>query len=219
MVSKKHLYAIFIPAIFLVLAVFSFRLFQYITIFVSPFDNPDESSLDTFVIPISAQDQIIGSKKAPKTIVAFEDVQCIHCAALHSVLKEFEVTHPNTLKVIWKPTSLVTIPYSSELAHTYLWCAREQNIFLPYLQRLFANQAELSKETLELLSTDAGLNMSKLTTCLSDETIATYLDETKQLAQFLQIQSVPALFIDNRQIPVPKTVDDVETLLGIPETL
>jgi protein-disulfide isomerase len=219
MVSKKHLYSIFIPTIFLVFAIFSFRLFQYITIFVSPFDNSDESSMEVFVIPISTQDQIVGNKKASKTIIAFEDVQCTHCATLHTLIKEFELAHPNTLKVIWKPTSLITIPHSSELAHTYLWCAREQNAFLPYLERLFANQTELSKETLELLGTDAGINMSKLTTCLGDEKIATYLDETKQLAQFLQIQSVPALFIDNRQIPVPNTLSDLEVLLGVPQNL
>lgn len=219
MVKKKHLYAIFIPAIFLVLAFFSFRLFQYITIFISPFDNSDETSLDLFVIPISSQDQILGDKKAPKTIVAFEDVQCANCAALYTVFKEFEVAHPDTLKVIWKPTSVITIPHSSELAHTYLWCAKEQDKFTPYIERLFANQIELSKETLKLLSADAGLNMSKLTTCLEDERITTYLDETKKLAEFLQIQSVPALFIDNRQIPVPKSLSDLEDLLGIPRNL
>lgn len=219
MVYKKHLYAIFIPAIFLVFAFFSYRLYQYITIFISPFDNPNEPSIDIFTIPISTQDYVSGNKKAPKTIIAFEDVQCATCATLHTIFTEFEAAHPNTLKVIWKPTSVITIPHSSELAHTYLWCAKEQDAFLPYLERLFANQTLLSKETLEILGTDVGLNTNKLTACLSNEQIQSYLEETKQLAQFLQIQSVPALFINNRQIPVPKTLRDLEDLLGISTNL
>lgn len=219
MVRNKHLYIIFIPAILLVLTIFSFRLFQYITIFVSPFDNSDDTSTDLFVIPISTQDQIIGNKKAPKTIVAFEDVQCAHCATLHTLFKEFELTHPNTLKIIWKPASVITIPYSSELAHTYLWCAKEQNAFLPYLEQLFANQTELSKETLELLGNNTRLDMNEVHECLKKDSVVTYLNDTKQLAKFLQIQSVPALFLDNKQIPVPSTLSDLEILLGIPKSL
>lgn len=215
MVQKKHLYSIFIPAIFLVLAVFSFRLFQYITIFTSPFDQDDVEQNQTFTIPLSENDPIIGDKKAPKTIVAFEDAQCAHCASFYTLMKEFEKIHPNTVKIIWKPTSVITIPFSSETAHTYLMCAKEQNAFIPYLELLFANQVELSKESLDLFAQNLKLNITKLNACLTDTKIQTYISETKQLAQYLQIQSVPALFLNNIQIPVPATIVDLEGILNI----
>jgi protein-disulfide isomerase len=215
MIQKKHLYAIFLPAILLVLTVFSFRLYQYITIFISPFDTATSDPLETFTIPISSYDAILGDKKAPNTVVIFEDVQCEHCATLYSLTKEFEKKHPKTIKIIWKPTSIVSIPFSSETAHTYLMCAKEQDKFTPYLEMLFANQGQLSQETLNLFTQETGMNADKLATCLSDVGIRTYLDETKQLAEFLQIQSVPALFWNNRQIPAPITISEFETLLGI----
>lgn len=215
MVQKKHLYAIFLPAILLVFAVFSFRLYQYITIFVSPFDTNTTDPLETFTIPISSHDAVLGDKKAPHTLVIFEDVQCEHCATLYSLTKEFETKHPKTIKVIWKPTSIVSIPFSSETAHTHLMCAKEQDEFIPYLELLFANQGQLSQDALNLFAKETGMNTDKLTACLLDADIQTYLDETKKLAEFLQIQSVPALFWNNRQIPAPTTITEFETLLGI----
>lgn len=222
MVKKTHLYSIFLPAIILVLGFFSFRLYQYISIFSAASDDSSQTADGTqlFTIPISAIDPILGNKRAPKTMIAFEDVQCEHCSQLYSIIKEFNQLHPDILKVIWKPTSITSIPFSSKTAHTYLLCASEEKKFQPFLESLFINQDQLSTDLLQQLVATHKLNSSSFTSCLTEEKIQTYLDETKQLAEFLQIQSVPALFIENRQIPTPQTVHELEILLGIaPSTL
>ena len=57
--------------------------------------------------------------------------------------------------------------------------------------------------------------MKKLETCIQNGTADEYLATTEALARSLNIQSVPAIFIENDQIVPPNTLEGWEEILHL----
>lgn len=213
MIRTKQLFMIFIPAIFIAGMVFSIRVLQYKPLY--PNDTYSAPSSTIATIPILSGDPILGSKKAPKTIIVFEDFGCPACADQMRTLQALMEKHPNKLRVIWKGLSITRIPYSSETAHTYGFCLNEQQQFAPFAEQIFAQSDSLSDDTIQTALGSLPIDQNTLSACLSSARPGTYLETTKAIAEALGIQSLPAVFVDNKQVTPPQFLEGWETLLGV----
>lgn len=213
MLSTKKIFFIFIPAILLVCLAVFVQIIKYQPLF--PKINNQDNTPKEFVIPLYPVDPIVGSIKSPITIIAFEDFSCGECARQNDILENLITKYPNKFKVIWKGLPISDFPYPSINGEKYGYCANQQNKFADFKDNAFVNALELSETTLQVIAQNIELDDTKLNKCLNSEEVTSYIDNTKQIAQFLNVQSVPTFFIDNKQIQNPTSEYAWENLLGL----
>lgn len=213
MIPTKKLLFIFIPAIAVVSLAFFIQIIKYQPLF--PKVDTKDTTKKEFVIPLFPEDPIIGNIKAPITIIAFEDFSCPSCEQQNTVLENLLEKYPNKFKVIWKGLPVSEFPYPAIEAEKYGYCANKQKKFADFKAGAFANSLNLSQDTLQIIAQDIELDDKQLHDCLIAPDVTSYINNTKQIAQILNIQAVPAFFIDNKQIENPKSEYDWVDVLGL----
>ena len=214
MPNTKKLLLVFIPAILLVGFAFFLRLIQHAFIFAQP-EEPSNETEALASIPIFPEDPIVGSKKAPTTLIVFGDWACEACRQLDEVTTRLIQKHPKKIKLIWKGLPVATFPVPSRWAHRYAYCAHQQQKFSSFKTLAFANQNNLTVETLDALAQEIPLDAEELQECLNSPELSTYLTNNENLARLLNIQAVPTVFLDNQQIKAPLTLTEWEGLLQL----
>jgi protein-disulfide isomerase len=213
MLKTRHLLFLFIPAILIVGFVFYISILRYEPLYPEATDETAE--VNEIFIPILPEDPISGSLKSNKTVVVFEDLACSACKQQSELIAELLEKHPDSFKVVWKTLSVHQFPYPTRTAHAYAYCAHEQRLFSAFTSGAFANLDKLSSTVLATLAEQIGLNREQMEGCLNSERTAAYLDTNEQIAKSLNIQSVPAIFIDNEQVPAPTHLSGWESLLAL----
>lgn len=213
MVKTKNFIFLLIPAI----AVAGFALFLSISQYEPTYPNTEEKTLQPFdklKVAIFSNDPILGNLKSPKTIIAFEDFGCGRCREQMKIFDELLTKYPNQIKIIWKSLDVTRFPYSSELSHSYAYCANSQNKFSEFKNNLL-NLENIDKDSLKITATQTGLDKNLLDTCLQSEEIKNYKEKNRQLAIMFGIDAVPTIFIDNKSIQEPLTLEGWENLLSL----
>ncbi len=210
--SNKKLILIFLPLIILASFALFIRIVQYEPLFPT---NPKNDENTALQVPIYPEDPITGDKKAPVTLIAFEDFACENCKLESELLGTIQKDYPNAIKIVWKILPITRFPVDSTLSAQYSYCANQQGKFEIFKSYAFENATNLTESVLETIATQIKLDTKKLDTCLKSAAGAPYLEATKTLAQSLHIQTLPTMFINNKQIETPKNIDGWKTLLGL----
>jgi len=214
MIKNKNVLLIFFPAILIASLALFIRVIQYEPLYpdVNEYEKIGENN---FTIPIYPEDPIVGNRKAPISIIAFEDFACQGCKVQFSLLEKLVNKHPTKLKIFWKGLPVSKFPHSSEDAHKYAFCVNEQGKFIEFYKLAFTNSDNLSKEILDIIVNQTDIKKDRLSTCLKSTRPNDHIYITEQLGMALNIQSVPTIFINNKQIESPSTISGWETLLGL----
>lgn len=215
MIRSKTLIFIFLPAIIIASFTLFIRVIQYQPLYPKVENYQDSNTVGNFTIPIYSEDPIIGSKKSSKTIMAFEDFACEGCKIQFTLLEQLLSKHPNKIKIIWKGLPVSKFPHSSETAHKYAFCANEQNKFDEFQKLAFTNSNNLSTQILDIIVDQIDIKKSNFKNCLESEAPNNHIEKTEQLGILLNIQSVPTIFIDNKQTETPTSLEGWEALLKL----
>ncbi len=214
MIDTKKILIIFIPALLIASVGLFIRVIQYEPLFPD-IDEDESENTEEFIIPIYPDDPIIGNKKSPITIVAFEDFSCPACKEQSSIFDELNTEFPNKIKIIWKGLPVSTFPYPSESAHLYAYCAHKQKKFEEFKQFAFTNGENLSDTILKSIADTMELNNNKLESCIINPESLAYIEKTKQIAQILNVRAVPTFFINNQQVDHPTTREGWKMYLNL----
>jgi protein-disulfide isomerase len=216
MLTTKKMFFIFLPALFLASLALFIRIVQFEPLQPKTTEtNQENTDVNQFVIPISPDDPIVGNKKAPITIIAFEDFACPACQQQSIILDQLIATYPQKIKIIWKGLPVHEFPYPSEEAQKYSFCANKQGKFDTFRELAFTNGDNLSSSVLTSITGEIGLDSKDFDACIQSEAPTTYKTQNEQLAQILNIQAVPTYFVNNKQIPNPTTLEDWKLLLNL----
>lgn len=216
MIQSKHLLIILIPAILLALFAFGIRIIE--------FNNTKQNTAVTQTqttpvqdknIPIFAEDPIIGNKKAPNTLIVFADFGCEGCQLQHTLFNQLLQKHPDRVKIIWKGLAVTKFPYDSTTALNYGHCANQNNVFPEFSDLAYTNYLSLSPVTLQTIIDELKLDKEKFLTCVDSAETKTYNENNKQIAEIFNIQSVPTIFFNDKQIGNPESLEQWEAVLGI----
>lgn len=214
MLKTKHILYLFLPALVVAGIALFVRIIQYQPLF--PKISPEQAANPVAkILPIFPDDIIIGEKKAPITLVAFEDLGCESCKAEDEMLNALLVKYPNKLKIVWKGLPVAVFPYPTENAQKYAYCAHKQKKFNVFKDYAYANIDNLSDATLDGIADKIELDKTKLKECVAEDTTTQHLTRVKELANSLNIQSVPTFFLNNKQIQSPQTEEGWILLLGL----
>jgi protein-disulfide isomerase len=208
----SQLLFVFIPAILIVGLALYIRVVQYEPQFPA-YETTQEERETT--IPVLPDDPILGERTAPLTVIVFEDFGCESCRAQFGIFTDILETYPRQVKFVWKGLPVTTFPVSSRDAHEYAACANQQGKFEPFAQYAFANNQNLTIETLQIIADELKLNNQQFETCLNTSAGESHIQKTELLARKLNIQSVPTVFINNVQAQSPQTFAGWLGLLGL----
>lgn len=215
MLKTRQIFLVFIPALLLGALGIFIQFIQYRPL------NPEPPAMDQTLsqaptlVPLLPSDPIIGNKKAPITLIAFEDFGCEGCKSQTDMLDKLLAKYPDKVKIIWKGLPVTTFPQDTTRAHIYGYCAYQQNKFTEYQKLAFANSDNLSETVLGIIKEQLKLDEARFAECIASEEPRVYIDQTKQIALSLYIQAVPTFFLNNKQIQAPQFLEGWETLLNL----
>ena len=213
MTNTSKLLLIFIPALLLLGLGLFIRITQYEPLIPSAKTLAEQNA---FKLPILPTDPILGEKKAPKTIIAFEDFACEHCQFQQELLSEVREKHPNDVKIVFKGLPVATFPFDSRIAHAYAFCAEQQGEFELFASYAFTNGSNLSESVLNtIVEQIEGLDAQIMERCIESYLPEQHISTTEQIAATVQLQTVPTFFVNNKQIQNPQTVEEWENILGL----
>ncbi len=108
---------------------------------------------------------IKGPANAPVTIIAFSDFQCPFCSRVVPTLKQIEDTYKGKVRIAFRNFPL-GFHDKAQLAAEASLAANEQGKFWQMHDKLFENQQQLDRPSLEKYAADLGLNMGKFKAAL-----------------------------------------------------
>lgn len=158
---------------------------------------------------VTIDDNLIkGEKNAPVTVINFSDFQCPFCKRWYDqVEQQMTADYINTGKVRFIFKTYAFLGPDSIVAAQGLWCANDQGKYWDYYNYLFTNQGEensgwVNKENIKKLAKNiSGLNVSKFSTCIDQETYKDKVTQELQEGQKIGVNGTPATFINGESVP------------------
>jgi protein-disulfide isomerase len=141
----------------------------------------------------------LGSADAPVTIVEFSDFTCPYCQLVRPALERFVEARQGRVKLVYKPFPIETHPGALELAQAGEW-ARDQNLFWPMHDALFASPGSHTPEELSAIAHDLGGDASSLVAALGDGRYLPKVRASQAEARAAGIKGTPTLFLNGRML-------------------
>ena len=151
-------------------------------------------------VPVEADDTMWGASGAPVTLVAFIDFQCPFCARAHQTVKALEQHYAAELRVVYKHLPL-DFHRDALPAAVALQAVRELGgsaIAARYVDRLMAEQHDLSEENLVTLAVELGVSASALRARLKDPRLLAAVENDVSVAAAHGINGTPSFLINGR---------------------
>ena len=181
----------------------------------------------TLVSPAQAQallmqpgplgEMALGDEKAPVTIIEYASMTCPHCAAFHaSTYPELKKRYIDTGKVrfIFREFPLDQLALAAFLLAR---CAGPDKYF-PMIETLFQQQKEwvVQKplQPLIAIAKQAGMSETAFNECLQNQKLIDGLEEVRQRAMKLNVQSTPSFFINGKPLRGAFTIEDFEKAMA-----
>jgi protein-disulfide isomerase len=162
-------------------------------------------------------DMALGDEKAPVTIIEYASMTCPHCAQFHATtFPEIKKRYIDTGKVrfIFREFPLDQLALAAFLLAR---CAGPDKYF-PMIDTLFQMQKEwvIQKPLGPLLAIakQAGMSEQAFNECLQDKKLIDGLEEVRQQAMKLNVQSTPSFFVNGKPLRGAFTIEDFEKAIA-----
>lgn len=157
---------------------------------------------------VTEDDPSIGDSSARLTIVEFADFGCPYSQASSLVMRKIATENPDKIHYVYRDFPLIEIHPLAQKASEAGHCAKDQNKFWEYHDKLYQNQNDLSKKRLYQFAKELGLNSGRFKSCLDSDK---YKDEVKQDFEDgvkAGVRGTPTFFINGNRIPgvIPEKV-------------
>lgn len=153
-----------------------------------------------------------GPKNAPVTIVAFSEFQCPFCSRVLPTIKQVEDTYKGKVRVAFKHLPL---PFhnNAQMAAEASMAAHEQGKFWELHDKMFANQQQLDRPSLEKYAQELGINMGKFKAALDSGKYKSKVEEDAKLASSVGASGTPTFFINGRKVEGAQPFDSFKSVI------
>ncbi len=162
----------------------------------------DEGDIVRFRVPVTDQQPAKGPDDALVTIVEFSEFQCPFCARVLPTTQRILDEYEGKVRVVWRNNPLPMHPNAVPAAQVAMEAFRQggDDKFWKMHDLLFQNQRELTREKLEQLAQQVGLDMAGVRRALDSNTHQQLIQADQQLAQQIGAGGTPNFFINGRQL-------------------
>ena len=136
--------------------------------------------------------------KAPKvTIIAFSEFQCPYCGRVKPTLDQVEKTYGSDVQISFKHFPLSFHPNAMPAAIA-AEAAKDQGKFWEMHDKLFANQTQLDRPSLEKYAQEIGLDMTKFKAALDSNKGKELIEANMKEGTQFGVRGTPGFFINGR---------------------
>ena len=147
-------------------------------------------------IPID-DDPIIGPEEAPITIVEFSDYECPYCQRWHTeVFERLLEAYPDEVRLVYRDFPLASIHPNATPAAIAANCAREQDVFWDYHDKLFKMELGLNTEAYQEYASQLEIDTEEFNECLDSGRYDEEVQADFDFAANLGVRSTPTFFIN-----------------------
>jgi protein-disulfide isomerase len=150
-------------------------------------------------IDVSGFGPPLGEPEAKVTMVEWSDFTCPYCQLVRPVLESFVEARKGRVKLVYKPFPIESHPGALEKAQAGEW-ARDQKIFWPMHDALFANPGAHSPDELAELAREAGGDPDSLRAALESGKYLGKVRDSQAEARAAGIRGTPSLFFNGRAL-------------------
>ena len=167
--------------------------------------------------PGSIPDMVLGSEKAPVTIVEYASMTCPHCAHFHATtLPELKTKYIDTGKarLIFRE-----FPFDPRAEAGFMLARCSNDNYFPMIDVLFKQQqnwagVENAREALLQISRLAGFSQESFEACLTDQKL---LEDVRAVrtrgAEDFGVDATPTFFINGNKYSGALSVDEMSAII------
>jgi uncharacterized membrane protein len=137
----------------------------------------------------------VGPKNASLVIDIFSDFECPHCKITHHQLDKLYHQYPNDIRINFRQFPLKGHS-GARLKALAALCSDQQDKYLKYSTKIYANLSPLNKYQLADYAKDLGLNIPSFNHCLSSSETEKILVHDIAEGTRLSLTSTPSLFFN-----------------------
>lgn len=153
-------------------------------------------------------------------IVEFADFQCPHCKAAQANMDKLVTDFPKA-RIVFENNPLASIHPQSVKAAEYAVCVAKMGgttAFFQFASAVFdgqdgLNTADGATLTLNSSTTKAGLDPEKVAACAGTPETKAAVDASVKLSQDLDINQVPTLVINGREVPANAPYETLKQII------
>jgi predicted DsbA family dithiol-disulfide isomerase/rhodanese-related sulfurtransferase len=147
-----------------------------------------------------------GNPNAAVTIVEWGDLECPSCGLEQPTIRELRQKYGDRIRFVFRQFPLTGIHPQAEKAAEASECAAEQGRFWEALDKIYAEQNDLSEPALMRDAADLGLDQGRFQQCLESGAAAARVRRDLEDARALHVDRTPTFFVNDRvmtgQIPL-----------------
>jgi protein-disulfide isomerase len=153
-----------------------------------------------------------GGKQPKVTIVEFSDFQCPFCSRVTGTLAQLEKDYGNDISITFRHNPL---PFHNNAmpAAEAAEAARAQGKFWEMHDKMFANQQNLDRPTLDKLAGEVGLNMGKYKDAMDKEAGKARIKNDMDDAVKFGARGTPNFFINGRNLRGAQPVESFKSVI------
>ncbi len=162
---------------------------------------------------VRPESHITGNLRAPLTLVEFGDFECPGCRLAEDAARQIRALYADRIRFVFRQFPLIKIHPQAEKAAEASECAAEQGKFWEGLQKLYAEQADLSEDALKRYAGELGLDQTHFNQCLDSGETASRVSQDLADGRALGVRATPTFFIGPRMIEGPMEFGQLSRLV------
>ena len=149
------------------------------------------------------ESHITGNLQAPLTLVEFGDFECPACRLSEETARQIRAQYADRIRFIFRQFPLSKIHPQAEKAAEASECTAEQGKFWEGLEKLYAEQADLSEDALKRYARELGLDQTRFNQCLDSGETASRVTQDLADGRAVGVRATPTFFIGQKRIEGP----------------
>lgn len=142
----------------------------------------------------------IGMKDSLLTIVEFVDFGCPFCRASFEPVREMTTKYSDRIRLVIRDFPIEALHPGAVLAAHGARCAKEQNKYWAYHDKLFVNQNAFSEAELEQYAVEVGADIDRFRTCMEDERYMKAIESDVADGLAAGVQGTPTFFFNGQRL-------------------
>jgi protein-disulfide isomerase/rhodanese-related sulfurtransferase/uncharacterized membrane protein len=141
-----------------------------------------------------------GNLGAALTLVEFGDFECPYCSLSEEAARQIRAQYGDRIRFVFRQFPLRKLHPDAERAAEASECAAQQGKFWEAVQKLYAEQADLSVDALKRYAGELGLDASRFDRCLASGETAPRVARDSADGHALGVRATPTFFIGQKMI-------------------
>jgi protein-disulfide isomerase/rhodanese-related sulfurtransferase/uncharacterized membrane protein len=166
-------------------------------------DVPEASSQALAEHLVRPDSHMTGNLQAPLTVVEFGDFECPACGLSEEAGRQIRAQYADRIRFVFRQYPLRKMHPQAEKAAEASECAAEQGKFWEGLEKLYAEQVDLSVGALKRYARELGLDQSHFNQCLESGETTSRVNQDLADGHAVGVRGTPTFFIGQKMIVRP----------------